>query len=142
VLDVSNSGLDFATVDRDIALAGMFMVLFLTANGIARSVRERFGEFAMLKTLGYSDTTVMVLVFWEAALPCVTGAILGVGLASGISAILPHLFPPGGGVPLPTMTGIVFVWAGLSAALVALASSALPALRLRQMDIATALSGR
>jgi len=140
--DVSNSGLDIAAVDRDIALAGMFMVLFLTANGIARSVRERFAEFAMLKTLGYSDMTVMALVFWEAALPCVTGAILGVGLASGISAILPHLFPPGGGVPLPTMTGIVFVWAGLSAALVALASSALPALRLRQMDIATALSGR
>jgi ABC-type antimicrobial peptide transport system permease subunit len=69
--------------------------------------------------------------------------VLGVGLASGISAILPHFFPPGGGgLPLPTMTGIVFVWAGLSAAFVALASSALPALRLRRMDIATALSGR
>jgi putative ABC transport system permease protein len=142
VLDVSNSGLDFATVDRDIALAGMFMVLFLTANGIARSVRERFGEFAMLKTLGYSDTTVMVLVFWEAALPCVIGALLGVGMAAWISAILPHFFPPGRGTPLPTVTAIVFLWAGLCAALVALASSALPALRLRQMDIATALSGR
>jgi putative ABC transport system permease protein len=142
VLDISNSGLDFATVDRDTALAGMFMVLFLTANGIARSVRERLGEFAMLKTLGYSDTTVMALVFWEAALPCVIGALLGVGLAAGVSAVLPHFFPPGRGTPLPTVTAIVFVWAGLSAALVALASSALPALRLRHMDVATALSGR
>jgi putative ABC transport system permease protein len=141
--DISNSGLDIAAVDRDIALAGMFMVLFLTANGIARSVRERFPEFAMLKTLGYSDTGVVALVFWEAALPCVTGALLGVGLAAAISALLPHFFPPGGGLPpLPTMTAIVFVWAALVAALVALASSALPALRLRQMDIATALSGR
>jgi putative ABC transport system permease protein len=142
VLDISNSGLDLATADRDIALAGMFMVLFLTANGIARSVRERFAEFAMLKTLGYSDTVVIALVFWEAALPCVIGALLGVGLAAGISAILPHFFPPGRGTPLPTVTAIVFLWAGLSAALVALASSALPALRLRQMAIATALSGR
>ncbi len=140
--DISNSGLDIATIDRDIALAGMFMVLFLVANGIAQSVRERFGEFAMLRTLGFSDNIVMALVFWEAALPCVVGALLGVGLASGISAVLPHFFPPGQGIPLPTMTAIVFVWAGLSAALVALASSALPALRLRQMDIATALSGR
>jgi putative ABC transport system permease protein len=140
--DTSNSGLDIAGTDRDIALAGMFMVLFLVANGIAQSVRERFGEFAMLRTLGFSDNTVMALVFWEAALACVTGAVLGVGLASGISATLPHFFPPGGGLPLPTMTGIVFVWAGLSAAAVALGSSALPALRLRQMDIATALSGR
>ena len=142
VLDISNSGLDIAAVDRDIALAGMFMVLFLTANGIARSVRERFPEFAMLKTLGYSDTTVVALVFWEAALPCVIGALLGVALAAGVSAMLPHFFPPGRGTPLPTMTVIVFVWAALCAALVALVSSALPALRLRQMDIATALSGR
>jgi putative ABC transport system permease protein len=140
--DISNSGLDIAAVDRDIALAGMFMVLFLVANGIAQSVRERFGEFAMLRTLGFSDNTVLALVFWEAALPCAAGAVLGVGLASVISAMLPHFFPPGGGIPLPTMTGIVFVWAGLSAALVALGSSALPALRLRRMDIATALSGR
>jgi putative ABC transport system permease protein len=142
VLDISNSGLDFATVDRDTALAGMFMVLFLTANGIARSVRERLHEFAMLKTLGYSDSTVTALVFFEAALPCVAGALLGAGLAAGISAALPHFFPPGRSFPLPTVTMIVFLWAGLCAALVALASSALPAMRLRHMDIATALSGR
>ncbi len=141
-LDISNSGLDFATVDRDIALAGMFMVLFLTANGIARSVRERFGEFAMLRTLGYSDNGVMALVFFEAALPCVVGALLGVGLAAWISALLPHFIPPGRGTPVPSVNAIVFLWAALAASLVALASAALPALRLRQMDIATALSGR
>ncbi len=143
VLDISNSGLDFATVDRDVALAGMFMVLFLTANGIARSVRERFGEFAMLRTLGYSDNSVMALVFFEAALPCVIGAVLGVGLAALVSNSLPHFFPPSAGLPpLPQVTLSVFLWAALAAALVALFSSALPALRLRQMDIATALSGR
>ncbi len=141
-LDISNSGLDIASVDRDIALAGMFMVLFLTANGIAQSVRERFGEFAMLRTLGYSDTTVMALVFFEAALPCVIGALMGVGLAAGVSALLPRFLPPATGFPLPTLTAIVFVWAALCAGVVALASSALPALRLKQMDIATALSGR
>ena len=143
VLDISNSGLDFVTVDRDVALAGMFMVLFLTANGIARSVRERFHEFAMLRTLGYSDTGVMALVFAEAAIPCIAGGLLGVSLAAVISALLPHLFqaaanPP----PLPEVTGMVFVWALLCAALVAFASAVLPALRLKSMDIATALSGR
>ena len=58
-LDVSNSGIDIAAVDIDIALAGMFMVLFLTANGIAQSVRERFTEFATLKTMGFSDKGVL-----------------------------------------------------------------------------------
>jgi ABC-type antimicrobial peptide transport system permease subunit len=40
------------------------------------------------------------------------------------------------------MTLTVYVWAAIAAGTVALASAALPALRLKQMDIATALSGR
>jgi len=133
---------DIAAVDRDVAIAGMFMVLFLTANGIAQAVRERFAEFATLKTIGFSDGGVIVLVFAEAASPCLLGAALGVGLAALITKVMPGFLPPGQGFPLPTMTVMVFVWAGVSAALVAFASSALPALRLKQMDIATALSGR
>jgi putative ABC transport system permease protein len=142
-MDVSNSGVDIATVDREIALAGMFMVLFLTANGIAQAVRERFAEFATLKTIGFSDAGVIGLVFAEAALPCFVGAILGVGLSAGLSGMIPHVMPPGmGSPPLPRITGMVAVWAGVCALIVALASSMLPALRLKQMDIATALSGR
>jgi putative ABC transport system permease protein len=141
-LDISNTGLDIAAVDRDVAVAGMFMVLFLTANGIAQAVRERFAEFATLKTIGFSDTGVILLVFAEAALPCLLGAVLGIGLAAVISDVLPGFLPAGQGFPLPTMTAMVFVWAAICAAVVALASSALPALRLKQMDIATALSGR
>jgi len=138
----SNTGMDIALVDREIALAGMFMVLFLTANGIAQAVRERFAEFATLKTIGFSDWGVIGLVFAEAAIPCLLGAGLGVGLAEVLSGIIPRFVPPGQGVPVPTMTVMVLVWAVACAALVALASSALPALRLKRMDIATALSGR
>ena len=142
-LDISNSGVDIAMVDREIALAGMFMVLFLTANGIAQAVRERFAEFATLKTIGFSDWGVIGLVFAEAALPCLLGAILGVALSAWLSGMTPHLMPPSMGTPpLPRVTPMVAVWAGVSALVVALASSALPALRLKQMDIATALSGR
>jgi putative ABC transport system permease protein len=141
-LDISNTGLDIAAVDRSVALAGMFMVLFLTANGIAQAVRERLAEFATLKTIGFSDAGVIGLVFAEAAIPCLLGAALGVGLAALISHVLPSFLPPGQGLPVPTMTIMVFVWAAICAAIVAFASSALPAFRLRNMDIATALSGR
>ena len=142
-MDVSNSGVDIAKVDREIALAGMFMVLFLTANGIAQAVRERFAEFATLKTIGFSDAGVIGLVFAEAAIPCFLGAILGVALSAWLSGLIPHFMPPSMGVPpLPRVTVMVAAWAGLCALIVALASSALPALRLKQMDIATALSGR
>jgi putative ABC transport system permease protein len=141
-LDISNNGLDFITVDREIALAGMFMVLFLTANGIAQAVRERFAEFATLKTIGFSDWGVIGLVFAEAAIPCILGAALGVGIAETIASVVPHVGGLNGGFPMPTVSGEVVLYAMLAAALVALISSALPALRLKRMDIATALSGR
>jgi putative ABC transport system permease protein len=142
-LDISNASVDIVTVDREIALAGMFMVLFLTANGIAQAVRERFTEFATLKTIGFSDWGAIGLVFAEAAIPCFLGALLGVGLSALLSGLTPHLMPATMGTPpLPRITAMVALWAGLSALFVALASSALPALRLKQMDIATALSGR
>ncbi len=140
--DVSNTGMDIAAVDRQIAMAGMFMVLFLTANGIAQAVRERFAEFATLKTIGFSDAGVVGLVFAEAAIPCLLGAGMGLGLAALISYVMPYLLPPGQGLPIPTMNVMVFVWAAICASAVALISAALPALRLKQMDIATALSGR
>ena len=138
----SNTGMDIAAVDRQIAMAGMFMVLFLTANGIAQAVRERFAEFATLKTIGFSDTGVIALVFAEAAIPCLLGAGVGIGLAALISNVMPSFLPPGQGLPIPTMTVMVFVWAAICAGTVALVSAALPAIRLKQMDIATALSGR
>jgi len=136
------NGVNVEKVTRDVSLAGLAMILFLTANGIAQSVRERFAEFAALKTIGYGDRIVMLLVFLEAALPCVTGAGVGIGLAAILSGMVNHLLPPGWGLPVPVMTLPVYLFAGLGAAVIALASTALPALKLRRMDIATALSGR
>ena len=114
----------------------------MCSSDLAQAVRERFAEFATLKTIGFSDNGVIALVFAEAAIPCVLGAALGIGLAAIVSNVIPRFLPPGQGLPIPTMSVMVFVWAALSAALVAFISAALPALRLKQMDIATALSGR
>ena len=77
-----------------VAGAGLFMVLFLTGNGIAQSVRERIPEFAVLKTLGFSDWGVMALVFAEAAIPCLLGAVIGLGLATVFAAGDTQLLPP------------------------------------------------
>ena len=141
---VSNNfgGLDVGAVTRDIALAGLLMILFLTANVIVQSVRERFAEFATLKAIGFSDTALGGLVVLEAAIPCVLGACFGVALALGLARQLPALMPPSFGLPMPTMSPSVLLWATLSAFAMALASAALPAMRLARMDIATALSGR
>jgi putative ABC transport system permease protein len=137
-----DNGINVGAVTRKISLAGLVMILFLTANGIAQSVRERFGEFAALKTIGYGDRSVMLLVFLEASLPCLAGAALGIGLAAALGGQIPKLCPPGWGLPVPVMAPIVYLFAAGGATLIALVSTALPALQLKRMDIATALSGR
>ena len=136
------AGLDIKKITFGISLAGMFMVLFLTGNGIAESVRERFAEFATLKTIGFSDRAVTVMVVLESALPCMIGAVLGVGIAAVLARQLPGLMPPTFSIPMPTMSPVVVLWAAGAAFAVALLSAALPVLRLRQMDVASALSGR
>jgi putative ABC transport system permease protein len=138
----SGSGLDLMAVTRGVAVIGLLMILFLTANVIAQSVRERFAEFATLKTIGFSDSAVLTLVVLESAVPCILGALLGVGVAAAFARAMPRLFPPGFAIPVPTMTPMVFVWALISAVIVAFGSSVLPVLRLKRMDIATALARR
>jgi len=134
--------MDVKAITRDVSLAGLLMMLFLTATVIAQSVRERRAEFATLKTIGFSDSALIALVVVEAALPCLVGAICGVAMAAWLAQHLQVLMPPNFGLPAPTMSASVIVWALASACAVAPASTALPVLRLRRMDIAAALSGR
>ena len=135
-------GLDVSALTREIALTGLLMILFLIANVIAQSVRERRAEFAALKTIGFSDALVIALVAAEAALPCIAGAVCGVTVAAGLASQLPSVMPRTFGIPAPVMSPAVYLWALASACAMAVASTALPALHLRQQDVAAVLSGR
>jgi putative ABC transport system permease protein len=127
-------------VTQGVSVAGLFMILFLIANAIAQSVRERVAEFAVLKTLGFSDAGVMALVFAEAALPCLLGALAGFGIAVVLAARIAGLgVLQKMAVAPPTLSLGVLATAFAFAALVAFASAALPAWRIRRLDIATAL---
>lgn len=141
---VSNNfgGMDVDLLTHEIALAGLAMILFLTANVIGQSVRERFAEFATLRALGYRDGAVMAMVVLEAAVPCVAGAGLGMAMAAFLAHHLQAVMPPSFGIPRPTITAAVYAGAFASAFVLAFASAVLPILRLRRMDIAAALSGR
>jgi putative ABC transport system permease protein len=142
-LQVASQGfgdINAAALTRKIALIGLLMILLLTTNVVARSVRERSAELATLKTLGFSNTKLVALVAVEAAIPCLLGALCGVFLARLLALELPALMPPGTGIPAPLMTSAVFLWALLCAAGLALASTILPILRLARLDIAAALT--
>jgi putative ABC transport system permease protein len=138
----AQAGINIPFVTTIVAGAGLFMILFLTGNVIAQSVRERIPEFAVMKTLGFSDARVTVLVVVEAAIPCLCGAAIGLGLATALATRMPQWMPPNSPLPVPYMSWAVLGLALAFAVLVAFASAVLPVLRVRRLDVAAALSGR
>jgi putative ABC transport system permease protein len=126
-----------------LAGAGLFVVLLLIANGIAQSVRERIPEFAVLRTLGFGDVSIMGLVFAEALIPCLVGAILGTLLAMLLAGIQHSSLPQGlRGLPPPVMSPTVLAIAIVSAVMLALISTVIPVMRLKRLSVVDALAGR
>ena len=138
----AEAGINIPFVTTVVAAAGLFMILFLTGNGIAQSVRERIPEFAMLKTLGFSDAGVMALVFVEAAIPCLLGAGIGIGVSKLLAQQVPHLMPTNLALPVPYMSPEVLSLAFVCAVIMAFISAVIPALRIKRLDVASALLGR
>ena len=138
-----NSGFSLARRTWLIAGAAIFMILLLTANGIAQSVRERTPEFAVLETLGYPARILMALVFAEALIPCLAGALLGTGLAAVLIRMpTPYLPRDFSGIPMPTVSPQVLGWSVGCTLLLAAVSAMAPMLRLRQICVTDALAGR
>jgi putative ABC transport system permease protein len=139
-----NRGIDVATITWSIAGAGLLMILFLTGNAIARSVRERTPEFASLQSMGFRNAHVMWMVFVEAAIPCVAGAVLGVILAAQLARVSNRFLP--GNLALflshwtPPWSYVMTVALSFSV-LLAVAGSAIPLQRLRNMSVTDALAG-
>jgi putative ABC transport system permease protein len=140
----ANVGFNTETMTLCIGGAGFAMVLFLTANAIARSVRERVPEFAVLKTLGFHVAHLLSLVFIESVIPCVLGAVLGTGIAVLLGRWSAHLLPQylTRMLTASLATLPVLALAIVLAVLLALASCAMPMLRLRRLSVADALAGR
>ncbi|HZE82408.1 MAG TPA: FtsX-like permease family protein [Candidatus Polarisedimenticolia bacterium] len=79
-----------------------FTLLLVTGNTMAIAVRERTGELAVLKAVGYSDRFVLLFVLFESLLIAVIGGALGLGLAKLFTlggdptrGLLPFFFLPG-----------------------------------------------
>jgi putative ABC transport system permease protein len=56
------------------------VILILLANTMAMSARERMGEYAMLKTMGYKPRHLAELILGESLLLAAMGGLLGVAL--------------------------------------------------------------
>ena len=116
--------------------AVFFTLLLLTGNTMMQSVRERVPEFAVLKTLGYSNAIISMLVLSEAVLICLSAAALGLLMAWALFPVL-QVLTQAPQMPLEVLAG------GLLVATVLAAVTALPStLRLRKINVVDALAGR
>lgn len=64
-----------------IGVVVFFTLLFVTGNTMAMSVRERIGELAVLKAIGFTDRSVLSLILQESLSIAIIGGVLGLGLA-------------------------------------------------------------
>jgi putative ABC transport system permease protein len=116
--------------------AVFFTLLLLTGNTMMQSVRDRIPEFAVLKTLGYSNTTVSTIILSEALAICVVAAAAGLGLAWLLYPLLQTL------TAAPRMPPWVPIDGLLIAAVLAAVTGLPSAVRLRRINVVDALAGR
>lgn len=131
---------DIGLIVSAIMGAVFFTLLLLTGNTMAQAVRERIPELAVLKTLGFTNGTVLGLVLAEAVALIVLGGLIGLGIAA---ALIPVVSAGSGGViQLPTVQPQTW---GMGLALmvgIGVVVGLLPAIRAMRLKIVDALAGR
>ena len=128
---------DIGLIVRWILFAVFFTLLLVVGNTIAQSVRERIPELAVLKTLGFSNRSVLGFVLAEAAALCVIGGLTGLAIATPL------------GVGIVSATGLpvavdakVWLMGAIAIVVLSIAVGLLPALRASRLTIVDALAGR
>lgn len=130
---------DLDLVIRAIIGAVLFSLLFSIGALLMQSVRERTGELAVLKAVGYSDRAVMVLLVTEATLLCLVSAALGLAVSWGLFWLAERFNFWREYIQL---TAPVVALGAALALLLALVSSLLPAWRGLRLPVARAMAGR
>ena len=130
---------DIGLIVRWILFAVFFTLLLVVGNTMAQSVRERVPELAVLKTLGFTDRSVLGFVLAEAFALVLFGGLLGLLLASIAGAMVER--GTGGQFQL-RLDGGVWLLGVVAIVLMSLAVGLLPALRARRLKIVDALAGR
>lgn len=125
---------DIGAIMISILVAVLFTILLVVANTMAQAVRERTNELAILKTLGFSNVAVLLLVLAESLFIALAGGVLGLGVAW---AFVQTGDPTNGMLPifmLPTRDLATGLWLMVLLGVLAGALPAAQAMRLRITD--------
>jgi putative ABC transport system permease protein len=114
-----------------------FTLLLVTGNTMAISVRERAGELAVLKAIGFSDRWVLFFVLAESLTIAIVGGVLGLALAliavpalgAALNGMLPELI----------LSPVILSLGLATALLVGIVAGLLPGIGAMRMRVVNAL---
>lgn len=131
---------DIGLIVGSIMGAVFFTLLLLSGNTMMQAVRERTNELAVLKTIGFSDPSVLAMVLAESVLLLLIGGFVGLGLAS---LVIPAISQGSGGMlNLPSIGASSWILGLVLMLAIGFAVGALPAWRAMRLNIVDALAGR
>jgi putative ABC transport system permease protein len=131
---------DIGLIVGAIMSAVFFTLVLLTGNTMAQAVRERIPELAVLKTIGFSNRSILLLVLAESVSLLVLGGAVGLALASVAVHALTVSF--GGALPMLPVAGDAWLRGLALMLLIGVIVGALPARRGMRLRIVDALAGR
>jgi putative ABC transport system permease protein len=120
--------------------AVFFTLILLTGNTMAQAVRERVPELAVLKTIGFSNHSVLALLLAESVLLIVLGGAIGLVLAGVVVDAVRAAV--GEAVPMTRVGAAIWLRGVGLMLLIGLIVGALPARRGMRLRIVDALAGR
>jgi len=121
---------------RAVMTAVFFTILLVAGNTMAQSVRERTSELAVMKTLGFTDGKILVVILAESLL--LSGLGGGLGLLTGWLAVSTG-DPTGGFLPVFFVPSRDWVIGAGFVVVLGLASGLLPALQAMRLRIVDGL---
>lgn len=126
---------------RIVSIVIVGVILAVLANTMAMTARERTGEYAVLKTLGFGAAHVMLLVAGESLAMALIGGAAALALTRPAVEAFVALLAQTSGAMFP-MTGVDPATYALSlglAVLVGLAAAAVPTIRAARLSIVAGL---
>ena len=129
---------DIGFIMTSILSAVFFTILLLTGNTMSQAIRERIPELAILKTVGFTNVGVLIIVLTEAIFIALIAAIPAIALA-GIVVQAPAI---GSAMPFladSELTNAVIIQGIGLAVLLGLVAGGPPAIRAMRLSITDAL---
>lgn len=127
---------NIAFIIISIMAAVFFTLLLVTGNTMAYAVRERVGELAVLKAIGFTDRGVLALVLGESLFLVLVGGTLGLAVAWLLVAMGD---PTNGSFPVFYLPVPELLFGLALIAAMAFLAGILPALQAHRLQIADAL---